>query len=307
VPGAAGQRATARPHPDAGLVVLNPAARRTDDIREVLGRSDGLGSVRSIALSDDGLVAAIEETLSEGRTVVAAGGDGTVNAVAQHVVGRGTLGVLPGGTLNHFARDLGVGDLDVAVEALRSGRTRTIDVGRLDDDRYFLNNAGIGLYPELVYHRDKADGRAGTWLAAAGAAFRVLRDSHPVAGAISADGDERALLAWMVFLGNNRFGTTPGRLGQRDRMDEGILDVGLFLAGPRGARRSSVAWRVLRSRPWQTSSRLVRRDARRVHIRIQGPPRPASWDGEIGDPIQEMKAEIVPSALRVAVPPMEGA
>jgi diacylglycerol kinase family enzyme len=235
--------------------------------------------------------------------VVAAGGDGTVNAVAQHVVGKGTLGVLPGGTLNHFARDLGVEDLETALEALAAGHTRPIDVGMLNGERYFLNNVGIGLYPEIVYHRERAEARAGKWLAAAGAALRVLRDSAPVGGTIAADDDARTLFAWMVFVGNNRFGTTPGRIGRRERLDEGILDVGLFLAGPRGARRSSVAWRVLRSRPWQTSSRVIRHQARRVTVRIHGGPRPISWDGEAGNAGRAMEVEIVPRALRVVARP----
>jgi diacylglycerol kinase family enzyme len=252
------------------------------------------------------LPGAVDEAVAEGRVVVAAGGDGTVNAVAQLVVGKGTLGVLPAGTLNHFARDLGVDDTDAAFDALAAGRTRTIDVGKLNGRRFFLNNVGIGLYPEMVYRRDRVGQRAGKWLAAAGAAVRLLRESRPVTGTIIADDDPRILFAWMVFVGNNRFGTAPGHIGQRERIDEGILDVGLFLAGPRGARRSSVAWRVLRSRPWETSTRVIRRQARRVEVRLAGEPQRMSWDGEAGDRVRGMEAEIVPRALRVVVAPEEG-
>jgi diacylglycerol kinase family enzyme len=287
------------------LVVVNPGSRSAEVAREGLREIGGDLAFRSIDISHRDLAGAIDAATAEGRTVVAAGGDGTVNAVAQHLVGRGTLGVLPAGTLNHFARDLGIGDMEAGLEALRSGVTRTIDVGRLDGDRYFVNNAGFGLYPEMVYHRDKADWPGGKWVAAAGAAVRVLREGEPVTGTITADGDTRALLAWMVFIGNNRFGTTPGRVGQRERLDEGVLDVGLFLAGPRGARRSSMAWRVFRSLPWQTSRRLIRRDARRVEVRLHGEPRPVSWDGEVGDRARGMDAEIVPGAIDVVVSPGE--
>ncbi|HEX2025277.1 MAG TPA: diacylglycerol kinase family protein [Actinomycetota bacterium] len=265
---------------------------------------DRLPDVRSVDLTDQDVGSRIEEAAAAGHVVVAVGGDGSANSVAQHVVGRGTLAVLPAGTLNHFARDLGLADMDAAVDALESGHTRLIDVGRLKE-RYFLNNTGIGLYPELVYQRERAEDSVGKWRAAAGAALRVMRRSAPVTGWIEADGDRRTLFAWMVFVGNNRFGTTPGRIGQRERLDEGILDVGLFLAGPRGARRSSLAWRVFRSRPWQTSRRVVRRTATRVSIRLAGSPRQISWDGEAGERVRELDAEIVPRALRVIVPPPE--
>jgi diacylglycerol kinase family enzyme len=289
------------------LLVLNPGSGSADDVGELAREARSrLGAVRSIELASADLPGAVDEAVAEGRVVVAAGGDGTVNAVAQLVVGKGTLGVLPAGTLNHFARDLGVDDTDAALDALAAGRTRTIDVGKLNGRRYFLNNVGIGLYPEMVYRRDRVGQRAGKWLAAARAAVRLLREGRPVTGTIIADDDPRILFAWMVFVGNNRFGTAPGRIGQRERIDEGILDVGLFLAGPRGARRSSVAWRVLRSRPWETSTRVIRREARRVEVRLDGDPRWMSWDGEAGDRVRGMEAEIVPHGLRVVVAPEEG-
>ncbi|HZB02825.1 MAG TPA: diacylglycerol kinase family protein [Actinomycetota bacterium] len=282
---------------------MNPGSGSGEEARDLERTlTDRLTDVRAVELSDPDLTAEVDRAVGEGRAVVAAGGDGTANAVAQHVVGRGIMAVLPLGTLNHFGRDLGLRDIDHAIDVLKTGPVRRVDVGRVGD-RFFLNNAGIGLYPEMVYRRDQAPDRTVKWLAAAGASIRVMRDSAPVTGTIEADGDQRALLAWMVFVGNNRFGTTPGRIGQRDRLDEGVLDVGLFLAGPRGSRRSSVAWRVFRSRPWQTSRRVVRRTARRVSVRLEGEPRQLSFDGETSEPVRAMDAEIVPGELRVVVPP----
>jgi diacylglycerol kinase family enzyme len=283
--------------------VVNPGSGSGEEVRDLERTlTDRLTDVRAVELSDPDLSAEVDRAVGEGRGVVAAGGDGTANAVAQHVVGRGIMGVLPLGTLNHFGRDLGLRDIDHAIDVLKTGPVRRVDVGRVGD-RFFLNNAGIGLYPEMVYRRDQAPDRRVKWLAAAGASIRVMRDSAPVTGTIEADGDRRALLAWMVFVGNNRFGTTPGRIGQRDRLDEGVLDIGLFLAGPRGSRRSSVAWRVFRSRPWQTSRRVVRRTARRVSVRLEGEPRQFSFDGETSEPVRAMDVEIVPGELRVVVPP----
>jgi diacylglycerol kinase family enzyme len=285
--------------------VVNPGSGSGDESGVERTLSDSVIDIRSVELSAPDLSDEIDRAVGEGRAVIAAGGDGTVNAVAQHVIGRGIMAVLPLGTLNHFARDLGLQDLDHAFEVLRTGQIRRVDVGRVGD-RFFLNNAGIGLYPEMVYRREQASDRTAKWLAAAGASIRVMRDSAPVTGTIEADGDRRALLAWMVFVGNNRFGTTPGRIGQRDRLDEGVLDVGLFLAGPRGSRRSSVAWRVFRTRPWQTSRRVVRRTARRVSVRLTGEPRQFSFDGETGERVREMEVEIVPGELAVVAPADDG-
>jgi diacylglycerol kinase family enzyme len=286
--------------------VVNPGSGSGEEARELERTlADRLTDVRSVEVSDFDLSAEIDRAIGEDRAVVAAGGDGTANAVAQHVVGRGVMAVLPLGTLNHFGRDLGLRDLDHAIDVLKTGEVRRVDVGRVGD-RFFLNNTGIGLYPEMVYRREQASDRTAKWLAAAGASIRVMRDSAPVTGTIEADGDRRALLAWMVFVGNNRFGTTPGRIGQRERLDESVLDLGLFLAGPRGSRRSSVAWRVVRSRPWQTSRRVVRRTARRVSVRLAGEPRQFSFDGETGERVREMDVEIVPGELRVVAPPGDG-
>lgn len=288
------------------LVLLNRGSGSDTDHRDLATHIERhLSGARVVPMDEQiDLAGVVDEAVAEGRVVVAAGGDGTVNSVAQHLVGRGTLGVLPTGTLNHFARDLRVRELDVALEALKAGKTETIDVGRFGD-RIFLNNAGMGLYSEMVYERERAEARVGQWLAALAASWRVMRGADPVAGSIEADGDARLLFAWMLFIGNNRFGTTPGRIGQRERLDEGVLDVALVVAGPHGVRRSSMAWRALRYRPWQTSRRLVRRDARRVAVRLHGSPRPISWDGEAGDPTTELDVEIAPAALEVVVGPRD--
>jgi diacylglycerol kinase family enzyme len=284
------------------LLVLNPTAGSSDDRDSIQAFRARAGDVRTVILEDDvDLAAEIARAVDEERVVVAAGGDGTVNSVAQHLVGRGVLGVLPAGTLNHFARDLGLRNVRAAAEALETGNILTIDVGKAGD-RYFLNNAGIGLYPEVVYERARHEHRIGKWRAAATASLRVMRRARPLVGRIEADGDERALLAWVVFFGNNRFGTATGRIGTRERLDEGILDVRLLTLGTRKARRSRLAWRVLRGHPW-SPRRLVRREARKAHLNLEGEPRLVSRDGESGEATTSLSVEIVPGSLRVIGPP----
>ena len=90
------------------------------------------------------------------RTIVAAGGDGTVNAVASALVGtQSALGVIPLGTLNHFAKDAGIPlDLDAAVDTVINGTTKLVDVGELNG-HIFINNSSIGLYPAIVQERSE--------------------------------------------------------------------------------------------------------------------------------------------------------
>jgi diacylglycerol kinase family enzyme len=307
VTGTVGKETEPRPTPSAErptrfLLVANPRSG-TDDAREFERRArDRLRDVETLWLEPGiDLEPEVERATESGRALVAVGGDGTVNAVAQHVAGTdGVMAVLPAGTLNHFARDLGVGDPDEALGALESGRVARIDAAK-SSDRFFVNNAGLGLYPELVYERERHEHRVGKLRAGIAAARRILGTVEPVVGTITADGDRKALLAWAVFVGNNRFGTQTGRIGTRERIDEGLLDLRLLTVGKRRASRTKFAWRVLRSRQWR-GRRLVQRTARRVEIHLVGEPRLVSWDGESGGPVSEVRFEIVPGALRAIVP-----
>lgn len=277
------------------LIVSNPEAGSAED-GLAHRAADVLPEAERFHLGPEAdLGAAVDEAVRDDRVVVAAGGDGTVSAVAQHLVGRGTLAVLPTGTRNHFARDLGVADEETAIAALKDRRTEEIDVGRIGD-RHFINNVAVGLYPQLVEERERDEEHIGRWPAMLRAAARVLREGEPVVGTISADGDARRLGAWIAFVGNNRFMTTPGRLGRRERLDEGVLDVRLLLVGT----RTRLAYSVLRGRTWG-ARRIVRHEARRVDLRFVE-PRAIAVDGEVGDPVREVELEIVPRALRVVVP-----
>jgi diacylglycerol kinase family enzyme len=283
------------------LLVRNRRSGTQRDEAIVAEARRRLGDVETFDLEPRAdLAGAIDRALLEDRVVVAAGGDGTVNAVAQHLVARGTLGILPGGTLNHFARDLGVRDPARALDALERGEPRAVDLGRANG-RFFVNNAVMGLYPEVVRERDRSEGILGRWAAAAGASRRVLRRMEPLVGVVSADGDVRRLEAWVIFAGNNRFGEAPGRIGARERLDQGVLDVWLMTAAEGGRLPTQLAWAVVRGRVWR-GHRLVRTEGHRLEIQLNGRPRLVSVDGEISDSTDHLVVEIVPRALLVLHP-----
>lgn len=267
--------------------VIEEARRRLDVRRTlVIGREPHLG-------------AAIRAAVEGGYVVVAAGGDGTVSAVVQHLVPDGTLGVLPLGTLNHFARDMGVDEQETAMRVLEAGMARTVDVGRAGN-RLFVNNVGLGLYPELVHEREAHEGRWGRLLAHLAAAIRVLRRARPVLGSIAVDGDHRDLAAWVVMVGNNCFRSDPGELGSRDRLDEGVLDVWMMRLGGR-LGSTGPAWRVLRG-TLAGSRRLIRTQGSVVEIRLRGNSRRVSRDGEASERATSLRVEVLPGGLKVLAP-----
>lgn len=167
--------------------------------------------------------------------IVAAGGDGTVSAVAQVLADSGVpLGILPLGTLNHFARDLGL-PLGIAEAAavIAAGHVAKVDAAEVNG-RIFVNNSSIGLYPNMVRDRDRQlrQTRRAKWLAMALALLRVLR--RPIARRLTIEGGglvQRHRTPF-AFIGNNVYDTTLSTLGQRATVSAGELC--LFIAKPRG-------------------------------------------------------------------------
>jgi diacylglycerol kinase family enzyme len=111
----------------------------------------------------------------------------------------------------------------------------------------------------------------------------------------------RQLDAWILFVGNNRFGTAPGRIGAREKLDEGVLDVRVLTASGRTRGPANLAWAVLRDRAW-SGRRLVETEGRRLEIHLAERPRVLSLDGEVAEPVDHAVIEIVPRALRVLHP-----
>ncbi len=164
------------------LLVRNPQSGSQADEELAAEARRRLPDVDSFDLEPRAdLAGAIDRALLEDRVVVAAGGDGTVNAVAQHLVARGTLGILPGGTLNHFARDLGVRDPARALQALERGQPRAVDLGRVDG-RVFVNSASLGLYP---WCGPRGGSSRSTWRGGPGSSRSMARSWRPLTACLS--------------------------------------------------------------------------------------------------------------------------
>ena len=162
------------------------------------------------------------------QTVVAGGGDGTINAVASALVGTEVaLGVLPLGTLNHFAKDLRIPlDLESAVHTISEGCTVPVDVGEVNG-QVFLNNSSLGLYPRIVRHRSKQQERLGRgkWPAFLWAALTMVRRYPFLHVRLCLDGGELVRQTPFVFIGNNAYQLDLFHIGARICLDAGALSL----------------------------------------------------------------------------------
>ncbi|NGZ88430.1 diacylglycerol/lipid kinase family protein [Duganella aceris] len=189
-------------------------------------RSHGVEADITLAKSGEEMIARAEQARADGaRVVVAGGGDGTINAVASRLAGSDThLGVLPLGTLNHFAKDLKIPlDLDEAVANAVRGAPHQVDVGEVNG-RIFLNNSSLGIYPDIVRDREKQQRHLGRskWHAFGRAMFAALRRFPFMNVRLKINGDEHLRRTPFVFIGNNEY-TQGLAMGARERLDGGKL------------------------------------------------------------------------------------
>lgn len=246
---------------------------------------------------------AAREALARGSTiVVAGGGDGTVSSVASAIVGGdAALGILPLGTLNHFAKDVGVPlDLDEAIRAIVAGRIVHVDVADVNGHS-FINNASVGMYASLIAERQTMQ-RLGRrkWLAHGLAAARVWRRYHRLHVLLAANGRERPVRTPFVFIGNNQYQLSGLELGGRTKLDAGRLHVCMAPGMPRRrvARMILVAifGDIRRLEGFESFTAVD------VGLEGRGGRMRASLDGEIITLDNPLKFRIRPRDLPVIVP-----
>jgi diacylglycerol kinase family enzyme/membrane-associated phospholipid phosphatase len=292
-------RHAAEPLPEgAGLtVVVNPAAGPALAGSPAAELRDGLPAAEVVEVDDPAeLSERLAKAAATARALGVAGGDGTVGAAATVALEHGLpLAVVPAGTLNHLARDLGLSSVADAVEAVRDGEVVAVDAGEIDG-RVFLNTASIGSYPELVDMRERWESRIGKWPALALALVRVLSTAEPLA--VEIDGRRRRI--WMAFVGNCRYHPSGFGPSWRERLDDGHLDVRIVDATHPFARTrlvlSILAGRLGRSQVYE------QRLARSLSVRCLGGPCRLARDGETFDSSSEFTIRKRSGALRTYVP-----
>ena len=232
--------------------------------------------------------------------VAVAGGDGTIRCAAGVVVGTDLpLLPIPAGTRNHFAKEVGIDTLEAAAAAASGGSVTMIDVGEVNGEA-FVNNANIGAYPRIVKERDvhvKAK-RLSKQTATLVAAWTQLRELHKFN--VTVDGGQ-TYRAWMVFVGNGRYGTSLFDVAERESLDDGLLDVRILRADGRLAR-ARVVLRLLLGRV--ESSPMAEFDAvETIELALDQPRVDVALDGEIVPLSSPLRFRCRAGALAVLVPP----
>ena len=238
--------------------------------------------------------------------IVAAGGDGTASAVASALVGTDiALGVLPIGTLNHFAKDLGIPlDIAEAARTIAAGHAVAVDVGEVNG-RVFINNSSLGLYPHIVRDREQQQRRLGRgkWPALFWATLAVLRRSPFLSVRVCLGEEKQECRTGFVFIGNNEYVMEGFNIGSRERLDGGRLSLYLTRRRSR-ARLFMLGVRALIGRLKQADdfdalgAQTITIESRHARLHV-------ATDGEVAVMEPPLEYRIRPRALRVIVPRTE--
>lgn len=275
------------------FIVLNAGSGHNDaeqtaaTIREVLDRAGSQYELWAAASGDEISVLAqraVKLAQEQGGIVVAAGGDGTINAVAQAARGCGRpFGVLPQGTFNYFGRTHGVSqNTREATEALLTATVQPVQVG-LMNERMFLVNASLGLYPQLLEDREAFKNRFGRsrFIAFCAGIISLLRHRQQLHIELELEGQKQLIRTPTLFVGNNRLQLRQIGIGEAEYVEQGQLVaivpkpvgtlgmLGLLLRGALGhlgeaGQVSTFAAHRLSVRPARSQSR------RRYKVAVDG-------------------------------------
>jgi len=294
------------------LLILNDAAGSLNGDRDAASPAEVVAAFAAAGLPvglrpgpPAQLTATFRAAVQERPEVIfVGGGDGTISTAAGCLVDTPiALGVLPLGTLNHFARDLGLPTpWRDAIPALVGGSTRTIDVGEING-RVFINNCSLGSYPEAVRRRDalrRAHG-SGKWAAMALASIAVFRRLRRLRVRIESPSGHLALRTPFVFIGNNAYSGHVLGPNLRPQLDAGQL----WIYTTRAHRRLALlrlAWQSL-VRQIDAADALDAHPVRETVITSEGPRElPLAVDGELVESARTLRCRVRPRALHVRIP-----
>ena len=291
------------------IVIVNATAGTglpADWVEQLQGKftHSGLQALVKVVQSGSDIEPTVRAAVKQGaQVVVAGGGDGTVSAVAAVLVGtQVTLGVLPMGTLNHFAKDLGIPlAQEEAIAVIAGNRRVSVDAGEVNG-RIFINNSSLGLYPDIVREREKRQHRLGhgKWRALLAASIGAARRYPVVKVHVEVDGKTLVRSTPFVFIGNNQYTMEGFEIGARAALDKGTLSLYLTQRmGRFGLLQLAVRALFKRLQQARDFDMLTAREfvVRTGHKRLR-----VATDGEVNLMDTPLQYRVRPGALRVIVP-----
>lgn len=244
-----------------------------------------------------------DATRRPGGTIVVAGGDGTINAVASAcLAAQRPFGIVPAGTFNYVARNLGIPtEVDAAVATIVAGQTRPIDVGEING-RLFLNNAGTGLYSHLIERREEDKKRLGRKrIVGLLSGVRCLLERHPLYRVeLRADGEPQSLRTTTLFFGCNALQLENYNVAARECLDDGKLAV-VSLALHNRADIARAAWAALTGK-LDAADSIESFCARHVQVHTKRTALKVAIDGEIALMRSPLDVHLRRAALQVLAP-----
>ena len=282
---------------------LNSRAGSAEEARKILEKA---GRFDARPVDPENLKNAIRDAVDRGAPrILIAGGDGSIAAAASIVAGTDVeLAVLPGGTLNHFARDHGIPtDLAEALEVAATGVTRKADVGYVGD-QLFLNTSSIGAYVTFVRVRERFEKRFGYSIASVLAMIRIMTRLRPVRVEVEVDGRTNSYRSPIVFVGVGQRELQMPSLGSRVENGERGLQV-MVVNGSSAARVLALALAAV-AKGTRKASRTPEMDSFIVDkfaIELPHSSTGVAVDGEIVAMETPLEYRIARDALTVVVPP----
>jgi diacylglycerol kinase family enzyme len=284
--------------------IVNVASGTADEAQKVLEQSDAF-EVRAVEPEQIGQT--IRDVVDQGATrILVSGGDGTIATAAGELLNtRAELAILPGGTLNHFARDLGVStDAPEALELAVEGSCRGVDIGFVNG-HVFLNTSSVGAYVRFVRIRERLEKRFGYRIASTLAALRILFQLRSFAVELEVDGQPRIYRTPLVFIGVGERELQLPSLGSRVRDGRRGLHV-MIVRGRSGARLLALALAAV-ARGVEEVAKTPELDSfivERCRITLRRPTSVAI-DGELVAMHETLQYELRRDALQVVCPPPE--
>lgn len=291
---------------DSVVVIINPNTRVDHlQVRAALGQwlPEGVGLRVYETRRDVNTRDLAQQVIGDADGVIACGGDGTVSDVAAAMEGRNIpLGIIPGGSTNIVAQELGIPGGIHAATALAFGpfSIREMDVATCNDN-YFLHMAGTGLDSLTFEATDETLKRRIGWVAYVPAALKALREkSH--AFHITIDDEEHSITSPLVLVANGSSIISPSvfRLDDSIRSDDGVLDVLIVKANKPQEVAKLIAHLANPMAALTDSPLVIHRKARKVRLESDI-PQPIQLDGDVVDQTPA-SFSVIPQALSITVP-----